>query len=258
MKLPASTLAVQIGVFGLFHPAELRVRPAPGTVLTIEENGSRYTLEGARTATFGVNTRARITSRSGEFVLSVPGKIERRFTGVLSIEPAGRALNAMVEIDLETAVASVVAAESPPGASLEALKAQAVVARSFYAASGARHAAFAFCDTTHCQFLREAPAANSLAGRAARATRGLALTYQGKPFAAMYSASCGGGTRSLERPAAPGAYPYYAVRCVRGHASPRGHQLGLCQEGAAAMAAAGASFREILEHYYPNTSLENY
>jgi peptidoglycan hydrolase-like amidase len=29
----------------------------------------------------------------------------------------------------------------------------------------------------------------------------------------------------------------------------------LCQTGAAAMAAAGADFRAILDHYYPNTVL---
>jgi len=33
-----------------------------------------------------------------------------------------------------------------------------------------------------------------------------------------------------------------------------GHGLGLCQKGAAAMAATGASFRDILNHYYPNTA----
>jgi peptidoglycan hydrolase-like amidase len=33
----------------------------------------------------------------------------------------------------------------------------------------------------------------------------------------------------------------------------RGHGVGLCQAGAKAMAEAGANFREILTHYYPNT-----
>jgi len=33
----------------------------------------------------------------------------------------------------------------------------------------------------------------------------------------------------------------------------RGHGIGLCQAGAKAMAEAGADFREILAHYYPNT-----
>src|SRR5205807_8997801 len=32
-----------------------------------------------------------------------------------------------------------------------------------------------------------------------------------------------------------------------------GHGIGLCQAGAKAMAEAGADFREILTHYYPNT-----
>jgi stage II sporulation protein D len=34
-----------------------------------------------------------------------------------------------------------------------------------------------------------------------------------------------------------------------------GHGIGLCQAGAKAMALSGATFREILEHYYPNTVL---
>ena len=35
----------------------------------------------------------------------------------------------------------------------------------------------------------------------------------------------------------------------------QGHGIGLCQQGAKAMAESGASFREILNHYYPNTEL---
>jgi stage II sporulation protein D len=34
-----------------------------------------------------------------------------------------------------------------------------------------------------------------------------------------------------------------------------GHGVGLCQHGAIGMAASGASFRQILSHYYPGTSL---
>jgi hypothetical protein len=35
----------------------------------------------------------------------------------------------------------------------------------------------------------------------------------------------------------------------------KGHGIGLCQAGARAMAQSGATFREILDHYYPNTTL---
>jgi peptidoglycan hydrolase-like amidase len=34
-----------------------------------------------------------------------------------------------------------------------------------------------------------------------------------------------------------------------------GHSVGMCQYGAIGMASSGASFRQILSHYYPNTSL---
>ena len=34
-----------------------------------------------------------------------------------------------------------------------------------------------------------------------------------------------------------------------------GHGIGLCQHGAQAMAASGATFREILAHYFPNTAV---
>lgn len=35
-----------------------------------------------------------------------------------------------------------------------------------------------------------------------------------------------------------------------------GHGVGLCQRGARNMAEVGADFRAILDHYFPNTRLE--
>ena len=35
-----------------------------------------------------------------------------------------------------------------------------------------------------------------------------------------------------------------------------GHGVGLCQIGAAMMAARGYDYRQILEHYYPGSKLE--
>src|SRR5262249_34662763 len=120
-----------------------------------------------------------------------------------------------------------------------------------------RHDGFRFCDTTHCQFLREWPGPQSVAYIAARDTRDYLLAYQGTPFAALYSAACGGQTRTLDT--LDSQYPYYSVPCefCRRH-SPgvvQGHRLGLCQTGAAGMAGAGSGFREILEHYFPATAL---
>jgi hypothetical protein len=98
-----------------------------------------------------------------EFLLAVPRKIERRFRGQLRLTASAVGLRAVVRMSLETAVASIVAAESPPNAPPRFLEAQAVASRS-YLLSGARHRGFDFCDTTHCQYLREpAPAESSAA-----------------------------------------------------------------------------------------------
>ena len=253
---------VQIGVFSLFHPTELRLSPV-STALLITTNDSRVVLEGRQSRAISlarISSAVRVSALDGsdtDFRISIPGKIERRFHGTLTIQAGDHKLVPVVAMDREIAVASVVAAEMPPGTPLEALKAQAVIARAYFAAAGRRHAAFDFCDSTHCQFLREPPEPGSDAFLAANETRGLILAYLGRPFAPLYSAACGGQTRALESEGPD--YQYRSVPCdfCRRNApgAVQGHQLGLCQKGAAGMASAGAGFREILEHYYPGTFL---
>src|SRR5207244_1728332 len=98
-------------------------------------------------------------------------------------------------------------------------------------------------------------AAGSIADRAMQQTRGLVIAYQGQPIAALYSANCGGHTRTLaEAGWSVDDYPYFAVECpVKGRVA--GHQIGLCQSGAAEMARRGAGFREILSAFFPATAL---
>jgi len=262
MTLPIATLlstmltaSVRIGVFGLFHPQELEIRPATGQVLEVSSSTGTQVLEGARS--LRVTGTAKASGRAGSdatFILSVPGKIQREYRGRLEVRTRGGSLDAIVEMDREIAVASIVGAEAPD-APIEAQKAQAVVTRSFLAASRARHNGFDFCDTTHCQFLREPPASSSAPARATNATRELALNYQGRPFAAFYSGNCGGRTQTPQDAGwGPEPYPYFAVECpVRGVVS--GHRVGYCQRGAMEMARRGSLFREILAHYFPATEI---
>jgi peptidoglycan hydrolase-like amidase len=241
----------------LFRPKTLEVRAAPGAASL----AGGAPLEGAASVRVHLSDHRtlRVTARDGgeaDFVLSVPGRIARRFRGTLDIRPAGDRLLALLHADLETAVATVTAAESGPGAPREALKTQAVLARSFFLAAGRRHTGFDFCDTTHCQFFRSPPPAKSSAARAARDTRGLVLTYRGRVFAPLYSANCGGRTR-LPRDIGLRVtiYPYFAVNCVR-RGPRRGHAVGLCQAGAMVMARGGKDFRAILNYYFPGTAVE--
>jgi peptidoglycan hydrolase-like amidase len=249
-------MIVAICVFSLFHPTELDVQPVPGSVVLIEQNGYQQTLEGSSIAKLQGPATAAGRNHSGTaFILSIPGKIKREFHGRLEVREQQGHLIAIVSMDRENAVASIVAAESPPGAPLEARKAQAVVARSFLAAARGRHQGFDFCDTTHCQFLREIPPSGSSSAKATEQTRALIVAYQGRAIGALYSANCGGKTRTLEEAGWNSEpYPYFAVECpVRGPVS--GHRIGMCQEGAAQMARNGKTFREILAAYFPATTI---
>ena len=347
-----SLRTIRIGVFSLFRPTELVLQAAKGSSLAVELGNSSLALPANNPSLIvhasngeiqvqltpesrpmsGKSLRAHSLTPGAEdstrFVLEVPGKLRREYSGALEIRAHGQTLEAIVTMPLETAVASVVQAESPPGAGIEALKAQAVAARSFFVARQTSHLDFDFCDTTHCQFLRSPPAFGTLAAQAARDTEGLVLTWhddntaQDKTLAAMYARSCGGRGRTLREIGAPSTgYPYYTVRCAycrrhpelwrraipaeaqtearsgsRSGAEPRterdrldfnrihgwgaipsiaetsrgstdtgepgwisgrgvGHGVGLCQLGAADMARRGASFAQILAHYYPNTRL---
>jgi len=221
--------AVSIGFFVLFEPQALQVTAIGAEDLEVFAAADGKPLAKLREARLtavrgGVHVNGRkiapagesliVRTLSGRIELAVPGRIERRFQGELRVSAQGGALTPVVEMDRETAVASVTAAESPPGAGAAALRAQAVAARSYYAAHERRHARFAFCDTTHCQFLREPPPAGHPARAAAEATRGLVLAWRGAPLPALYSRSCGGRTKSAAEVGLAGeGYPFYPVPC---------------------------------------------
>jgi len=220
---------VRIGVLGLFHSKQIVVTPVLGKPLQcsagaepwlvrnpmlIELEATKLKIAGADNSLDGPiicdNSQGDVT----EFVVNVPGKIARQYSGKLEIRAESRELRVVVAMGLEVAVASIVAAESPSHAPVEALKAQAVAARSYLLAGKGRHHGYDFCDTTHCQFLREAPAPGSPAFQAAAATRGLVLQYKEEVFAAMYSRSCGGRTHTLsDLGISAQGYPYFAVTC---------------------------------------------
>ncbi len=234
-SLAQAQRVIRFGVMGIFHPKELLIEPADRNPLSVTARdlaGSANQILNGEADHRQISFRAEnnrviagsrsagswsVSARDGgaaEFRIIVPGKLSRLYWGRLTILARSGELLAVVSMDQETAVASIVAAEIPVSAPLEALKAQAVATRSFLSA-GPRHGNFDFCDTTHCQFLKSPPPPASRVARAVEATRGLILTYHGKPLAAMYSSRCGGQTHSLRDVGLePGVgYPYYAVSC---------------------------------------------
>ncbi len=245
------TATVVISVFGLFHPTEIEVAPVgPASALTVVCAGRATKLEGSKSMRVEPGCEA-----TGAFALSIPGKIRREFEGTLRIQPG---LTALITMDLETAVASVAASELPADAPAAAFEAQAIAARSYYAAAPkGRHAHRAFCDTTHCQHIKGLLAPTHPARKAAEKTRGLVLDYEGRVVAAMYSGSCQGKRQAGV--ANRDGYPYFAVECAYCRRKPSAnvgtHQRGLCQAGAMELARQGSDAQGILRHYYPGTTI---
>src|SRR4029077_12094075 len=253
---------VHISVLGSFHPVQFELQPAKGQTLVVESQGNTEILQGDRT--FSLTGPAKVSGRNGamvHFLLAVPGAAPRDYIGRLEVRRSGSELLAILEMDRETAVAAIVEAEGAAGLPFEARKAQAVVTRSYLAGAHNRHQGFDFCDTEHCQLLKGLAHPAGAGSRAALETRGQVLVYKGEVIPAMYSANCGGHTKSLAQTKWEGAaipqpgYPYFSVACpLRGRAS--GHGVGMCQMGASEIARNCYPAHIILGHYFPGTTVE--
>ena len=152
-------------------------------------------------------------------------------------------------------VSAVVASEignSP----IEACKAQAVAARTFAACKN-----WSVTDSSATdQAFRARRYDSNLypnAVQAAEETAGEILTYNGKPISAVYSACNGGRTVSAkERWGSERAYLPAQDDPWDDSKKRTGHGVGMSQRGAKYAASTEKTYREILEHYYPGTTLE--
>ena len=161
----------------------------------------------------------------------------------------------IIELDFEEYLKGVVPWEMPPSWPTEALRAQAVAARSYATTNMRKHLAEGanVCSSVHCQVWK--PTHYETTNQAVDATRGVAATYNGSIIYAFFHAHCGGHTENSED-VWVSALPYCrGVPCICGKATRWGHGVGMCQHGARAMALEGATHSQILAHYYQGTGL---
>ena len=83
---------------------------------------------------------------------------------------------------------------------LEALKAQAIAARTYAVKNRGQFGAegFDLLPTTRSQVYRGLSSETSLTSRAVEETRGIIATYNGEPINALYTSTCGGRTEDAE------------------------------------------------------------
>jgi hypothetical protein len=162
----------------------------------------------------------------------------------------------IVEIPLEEYLKGVVPTEMGLQKPFEALKAQAIAARS-YAVTARRHAieGFDVCSTTHCQVYKPRNRYAD-ADRAVDETAGRITSHQGKIVGTPFFAHCDGKTRNSEDVWAGKVAYLRSVPCICGYTDLYGHGVGMCQRGAAAMAQEGRTAEEILQHYYTGVKID--
>ena len=119
----------------------------------------------------------------------------KRASGSRTVAVGGSSGGRVTTLPLEVYVARVLAGEGEPDAPEPTRQALAIAIRTYAIVNAGRHQGdgFDLCDTTHCQVPRQS---NDSSRRAALATAGRILTYQGAPAAVFYSASCGGHSES--------------------------------------------------------------
>jgi stage II sporulation protein D len=128
---------------------------------------------------------------------------DKPYRGRLEVfaNPRG-ALTVVNVLSLEDYVRGVVPNELSPGSypAIEALKAQAVAARTYAIRNRNQFAAqgFDLLPTTRSQVYGGLSTEQPLSTRAVEETRGIVATYQNEPINALYTSTCGGRTEDAE------------------------------------------------------------
>jgi len=122
------------------------------------------------------------------------------YRGALVVVPTstGRTLNVINALHIDKYVQGVIAGEMPSSWPIEALKVQAVAARSYALAGTIDGNGFDLYDDTRSQVYDGIAGETAATNRAAKATKRQVVLYQGEVATTYYSASSGGQTENVE------------------------------------------------------------
>src|SRR5687767_211847 len=190
----AMTMTIDPNRSGAVAASELQYR------LTVSlDDGTVVALpSGGRVRVEPPDARARVEPPAAPLELDT-----RAYRGALEVfSNTRRTLTIVNELPLETYLLGVVPNELNPDAfgQLEALKAQAVAARTYIVRNRGQYAkeGYDICATDACQVYFGVLTEHPLAAQAVRETAGMVAAYQGKPINALYSSTCGGRTEDAE------------------------------------------------------------
>lgn len=128
------------------------------------------------------------------------GTSDGRYRGAIQIATGGSGLSAVNALALEDYVAGVISAEIPASWPTEALRAQAVAARTYAITTnaGGKTDLFTQYADTRSQMYRGVAAETPATNAAVRATAGRVVTYDGAPVTTFFFSTSGGRTENIE------------------------------------------------------------
>lgn len=182
---------------------------------------------------------------------------EKWYRGNLIVKKIDNNLTLINDLGLEDYLLGVVPSEMPASWNLEALKAQAITARSYALANLGKRSILGFDlkDTPEDQAYGGASCENERSSKAVIETKSRVLVYQGNIINAYYCASAGGRTK-LASEAWYKDLPYIrSVYSYDDNVPQKGHGVGMSQYGANYLANNDYNAYQILNYFYNNVSL---
>lgn len=194
---------------------ESGVRVPAGTELTVSAAGGRLALAyGGDSVALGPSATLSRDAAGSRGALFLSPALSNRMCGDLSFSASGDVVTAVLNLYIEDYLYGVVGCEMPPSCGLEALKAQAIVARGYALRQKAARSAAAYdlSDSGDALSFRGYNSAAEYADviRAVDETRGQAL-YYGSELATCYFCESNGGQTESSANALGAALPYSQV-----------------------------------------------
>lgn len=174
------------------------------------------------------------------------------YRGDFIIMNYGKSVNLINKLPLETYLRGVVPSEMSSKWSSEALKAQAIAARSYAVANlGKRNSlGYDLNDTPQDQAYGGASAERESTNKAVQETENIVLVYGQKVIPAYYCASAGGQTTNSGVPWSHNLPYLKSVPSYDDSIKKKGHGVGMSQHGANNLAKMGYNAFSILNYYY--------
>lgn len=165
-----------------------------GKTISVTRSGSDLSVNGKKARGTVVLTPVRVSGPS----FSAKGA---QYRGSIKLVPNGSSGVTVVNVlPMEEYLLGVVPSEVSPQWRTDALRAQAVAARTYalYNMNGYRSSGYDVTDDTRNQVYGGYSAEAAASSRAVADTRGMVVTYGGKPIDAMFHANAGGYTENSE------------------------------------------------------------